>query len=283
MRVPGLGVSLSVPAAPGPGLLLPAAPAPETRQAAVPERAGLQEASSALSAAPEKGGVEAKAALDSLFLGKAKETAGVDAVPEPVIPPDYLPVPVTVQETDYSCGAAAVLALLRYWGVYGGDEASLYPLLGTRPKDGTPPENMVEGLRHFGLDAALREGMTFPDLTAALKAGKTVILVLQAWRDDAGGSWAETWDSGHYVVLNGMDDHYAYFMDPSTEERYAYVPLAELMERWHDYEDRDGQVRRYYQAGIIASGKAGLPRPAEPPVPPDRMELRRGRRPWSRH
>ncbi|MBI5883954.1 MAG: C39 family peptidase, partial [Elusimicrobia bacterium] len=244
---------------------------------------GLQAAAAALSAAPEKGGTEAKASLDDLFLGKAKAGEAVDGVPAPALPPDYLPVPVTVQETDYSCGAAAVLALLRYWGVYDGEEASLYPLLGTRPKDGTPPENMVRGLRHFGLDAGMVEGMTFADLLVALKSGKTVILVMQAWRDDAGGSWADTWDSGHYVALNGMDDQYAYVMDPSTEDKYAYVPLSELMERWHDYEDRDGQVRRYYQAGIVVSGDKALPRPLEPPALPERIELKRGSRPFSRH
>ncbi|MFA6317553.1 MAG: C39 family peptidase [Elusimicrobiota bacterium] len=239
--------------------------------APAPSAIGLEAAVSAVAVAPEAGGAEVQAGLDRLFQGNPAEGAVVDGMPDPVLPPEYLPVPVTVQETDYSCGAAAVLALLRYWQVYGGDEASLYPLLGTRPKDGTLPENIEAGLRHFGLQADLRERMTLSDLRSALESGKTVILAMQAWREEASRSWADEWESGHYVVLNGMDQDYVYLMDPSTEERYAFVPIAEFLER------------RYYQAGIVASGNAGLARPAEPPSLPGRMDLRKPLGPWSKH
>ncbi|MBI5625513.1 MAG: C39 family peptidase [Elusimicrobia bacterium] len=279
---PALGVSAVPLSAPWSAWAAPA-PLPEARSAALPAAAGLEAAVESVAAAPEKGGLDARASLDRLFTGDPGKAGADVGSPEPSLPPDYLPVPVTTQETSYSCGAAAVLSLLRYWRSYAGDEASLYPLLGTRPQDGTPPENMVMGLGHFGLDAAMQEGMSLADLRSSLRAGKTVILAMQAWRDAPGGSWADTWDAGHYVVLNGMDERYAYFMDPSTEERYAYVPLDELLERWHDYEDRDGQVRRYLRLGIVVSGRSALPRPEEPPADPDRMELRRPVGPWSRH
>ena len=53
-----------------------------------------------------------------------------------------------------------------------------------------------------------------------------------------------------------MDDVNAYFMDPSTDDAYAYIPIEELMRRWHDYENegKDGHIRRYVQAAIIYSG-----------------------------
>jgi predicted double-glycine peptidase len=206
----------------------------------------------------------------------------VSGVSGPVLPADYLPVPFTEQEQDYSCGAAAALAVLRYWQAYGGDESSLYELLGTSPKDGTPPENIARGLAAFGLETGLREGMTLADLRAALGRGDSVILDIQAWRDDEDTPWSERWDDGHYVVLTGMDEHYAYVMDPSTPERYTYLPLPELLERWHDYEDRDGSVRRYYQTGIIARGRRPLPRPSEPPLEPEPIKMTRGPRSLSR-
>jgi predicted double-glycine peptidase len=208
--------------------------------------------------------------------------APAPGMPGPSIPADYLPVPIMEQEQDYSCGAAAALAVLRYWQAYGGDERSLYELLGTSPKDGTPPENLARGLSWFGLESALRENMTLEDLRAALRRGDSVILDIQAWRDDEDTPWSERWDDGHYAVLAGMDEHYVYLMDPSTPERYTYLPLAELLERWHDYEDRDGSVRRYYQTGIIARGRRPLPRPSEPPLEPEPIKMTRGPRSLSR-
>jgi predicted double-glycine peptidase len=206
----------------------------------------------------------------------------VSGLPGPAIPADYQPVPITEQEQDYSCGAAAALAVLRYWQAYGGDERSLYELLGTSPKDGTPPENIARGLSRFGLASELRENMTLEDLRAALRRGDSVILDIQAWRDDEDTPWSERWEDGHYVVLTGMDEHYAYVMDPSTPERYTYLPLPELLERWHDYEDRDGSVRRYYQTGIIARGFKPLPRPSDPPAEPEPIKMTRGPRSLSR-
>ncbi len=200
----------------------------------------------------------------------------------PAMPADYLPVPITEQETSYSCGAAAALAVLRYWRVYAGDERSLYELLGTRPRDGTPPDNLARGLSWFGLESALRENMTLEDLRAALRRGDSVILDIQAWRDDESTPWSERWEDGHYVVLAGMDEHYAYVMDPSTPERYTYLPLPELLERWHDYEDRDGQIRRYYQSAVVARGAKPLPRPSDPPAEPEPIKMTRGPRSLSR-
>ena len=193
----------------------------------------------------------------------------VSGLPAPTLPADYLPVPITEQETSYSCGAAAALAVLRYWRVYAGDERSLYELRGTRPRDGTPPDNLARGLSWFGLESALRENMTLEDLRLALRRGDSVILDIQAWREDDDTPWSARWEDGHYVVLAGMDEHYAYFMDPSTPQRYTYLPLAELLERWHDYEDRDGQIRRYYQSAVVARGAKPLPRPSDPPADPE--------------
>jgi hypothetical protein len=105
--------------------------------------------------------------------------------------------------------------------------------------------------------------MSLDDLRAALARGDTVILDLQAWHDPLREviekGWKEIWDDGHYVVLIAMDERFAYFMDPSTETGYVYVPLDELMDRWHDYEDRHGFVQRYYRLGLTIRGKKGRP------------------------
>ncbi|MDD5629864.1 MAG: C39 family peptidase [Elusimicrobia bacterium] len=246
----------------------------------LPALQGLTGVTGRLAESSAKPGPDGRPVLDTFFDASAPRYAApaVSGLPQPSMPVDYQPVPITEQETSYSCGAAAALALLRYWQAYGGDEQSLYELLGTRPKDGTPPENIVRGLSQLGLQAALREGMTLDDLRAALGRGDSVMLDIQAWRADEDTPWSERWDDGHYVVLAGMDEHYAYLMDPSTPDRYTYLPLPELLERWHDYEDRDGVVRRYDQAGIVVRGSQSLPRPSQPPLPPEPIKLTRGPR-----
>lgn len=280
---PGLAAALTLPAAVGLAL---AAPLPALRPVALaapasPERLparslkGLAGLADGLAADRAKGtpdnGVRLNGFFDASKAGLAAPT--ISGLPEPSMPADYLPLPITTQETNYSCGAASALSVLRYWQAYDGDERSLYELLGTKPQDGTPPESIARGLRQLGLRAELREGMTIGDLRAALRRGDSVILDIQAWREDEDTPWSERWQDGHYVALVGMDEHYAYLMDPSTPDRYAYVPLPELLERWHDYEDRDGPPRRYYQLGIVVRGTRPLPRPADPPASPEPVML----------
>ncbi|MBI3552328.1 MAG: C39 family peptidase [Elusimicrobia bacterium] len=179
------------------------------------------------------------------------------AAAEPALPANFLPLPLVAQTTHYDCGAAALYSVLVYWGVYNGDETSLFPLLQTTPKDGTDPFHIVFGADHYGLKAGLSENMRLDDLRDALERGDTVIVDLQAWRDKKAKplKWADDWDDGHYVVLSAMDAQYAYFMDPSAEGAYAYLPLTELLERWHDFEDRNGPIQRYRRLGVVIRGE----------------------------
>lgn len=268
--------------------LFPALPLPSAQPVLLPapvrlpEIARLDDVSAKLAADQARGGLEGRALSAAFFdaapAGGDFSAPAVSGLPAPRVPADYQPVPVTVQETSYSCGVAAGLSVLRYRQAYAGNERSLYKLMGTRRKDGTPPEGIEKGLEHFGLQARVQENMTLEDLRAALRRGDTVILDIQAWRGDEDTPWSQRWDDGHYVVLTGMDEDLAYVMDPSTPERYTYLPLPELLERWHDYESRGGRIRRYLQMGIVVSGGTPLPRPAQPPLPPEPIKMTPGPR-----
>lgn len=177
-----------------------------------------------------------------------------ESAPAPRMPADALAVPAVSQAYDYSCGAAALTAVLYYWQVFEGHETDLYAALETTPKDGTEPRKLEEVAKSFGLSAAVKRDMTLDDLKDSLWKGETVILDIQAWRDKPGGAYGEDWDDGHYVVLIGMDERYAYVMDPSAVGGYAYIPLPELLERWHDAEDRHGRVERNVHLGVAISG-----------------------------
>lgn len=189
----------------------------------------------------------------------------------PRLPAKVLPVPLFRQSTGFACGAASMQAVLAYWRAYEGRESALYPILGTTEAQGTPPEGLVAGARHFGLEARMKEGTELADLRAALAAGETVILNLQAWREapSKGTPWKDLWEDGHYVVLVGLDDTHLYAMDPSVTAGYAYLPLAEFEDRWHDYTTVAGRRREFRHLAIFIKGKQPL---AALPAPLVRME-----------
>lgn len=164
------------------------------------------------------------------------------------------------QTTDYTCGPASLLSVLYYWKATDDEEPDLYGLLETTSKDGTRPEKLAEGARHYGLQAHLQDGLSLEDLKAALKRRETVILDIQAWRDDdpTPETWEDNWEDGHYVVLIGMDASYVYVMDPSTPLRYGYIPARELLTRWHDYHEADGKRQERRHQAVVISGKESL-------------------------
>ncbi|MBI2518864.1 MAG: C39 family peptidase [Bdellovibrio sp.] len=180
----------------------------------------------------------------------------------PKLPDDALTVPLIPQATSYSCGAAAMLAVLTYWQVYEGNESSLYPLLKTTPENGTDPLNMLNFAQELGLKAELKLKQTLDDVEEKFDEGYTIILDFQAWAEDrketAFTDWRNRWEDGHYAVLVAYDDHNLYFMDPSTIASYAYVPKREFLDRWHDYEIRDGIRVENYQLAIYIKGKNPL-------------------------
>jgi predicted double-glycine peptidase len=147
-------------------------------------------------------------------------------------PPDALGVPLVRQETDFSCGPAALLAVLRYWGVdEGNEEHDLYGELHTTSVEGTEGGPMAAVARSRGLTAFAAAGAQRSDLEAALSEGGTVILNVQAPdpSDDP-----DDVDDGHFVVLMGADERGAYVMDPSLEGAYGFLSWPALEQRWHD-------------------------------------------------
>ncbi len=170
-------------------------------------------------------------------------------------------VPDVRQSTSYSCGAAALQAVLAYWGK-SEREDRLMALLHTSPEQGTSPENIVRVARDLGLGAEIREGLGLADLEAALREGWTVIVDLQAWREDRVRPWSETWDDGHYVVLLGADAANLYFEDPSLLGARGSIPRREFLDRWHDYEGDaplDAGDRRYVHAALFIRGDRPSP------------------------
>jgi ABC-type bacteriocin/lantibiotic exporter with double-glycine peptidase domain len=184
------------------------------------------------------------------------------------LPRNLIRVPSVKQRTDFSCGNAATLAVLRYWRwdrFANVDEAALYAPLETSHAKGTEPQPITSFLNAAGgITAEYRHGdVTVGDLERAVDLLEPPIVDLQAWRDDD-TPWRDVWDAGHYLVMVGYDDERLFFMDPCTMTpgAYAYLPRAELADRWHDLSgDHNERIERM---AIFVRGSAGPRIPDEP-------------------
>jgi len=159
------------------------------------------------------------------------------------------PLPCLVQRTDYTCGAAAVLVVSRYFGVGRKAEAAVVRDMGFGPL-GSDPAHLVRALRRYRLRFVEHRGMTDTALRAALDRGRPVIVMLQAWGDRT--RYRDHWRDGHWVVVIGYDQRGVYFEDPIIEGARGFVTYPALADRWHDLEGpTQRRVQRY---GLVVWG-----------------------------
>ena len=161
------------------------------------------------------------------------------------------------QITDYSCGASALRAVLGYWG-REVDEAQLMELLHTNSEIGTNPEDIASGARSLGFDAEVIENLTLDQVERFTADGNPVIALAQVWRSDrdADRPVEDEWDSGHYVVVLGVDRDYVYFQDPFIHMSKAFVPRKTFEDHWHQIMGGDRERNpKLIHLGIIVRGQ----------------------------
>jgi predicted double-glycine peptidase len=168
-------------------------------------------------------------------------------------------VPDVRQSTTYSCGAAALQAVLSYYGIDKREKA-LMDMLKTTEEVGTSPDNIARVAKELGLQADPRENVTYEDLIKAYREGIPVICAIQAWTDVPAEkrSWTSDWEDGHYVIIIGADDQFVYVEDPSLLGSRGIIPKQEFLDRWHDYTGKapfDPTDRAYVRLGIFISGR----------------------------
>jgi hypothetical protein len=169
-----------------------------------------------------------------------------------------LAVPDVRQDTDYSCGASALQAVLAYWGV-DVRESALVKALRSDPKNGTRPEEIIRVARNYGLRAEMREEISIADLRQAWQNEIPVIVDIQAWPDNPKTKpiWENDWEDGHYVVVIGIDDRNIYVEDPSLLGSRGVISQVEFLKRWHDYEGEppyNPRDRTYIHLGLFIEG-----------------------------
>ncbi len=168
----------------------------------------------------------------------------------PTRPQNLIEVPLARQATNYTCGVAALQAVLHYYG-HSIRQDLLAGALKSGPVHGTNYAEMLEYSRAAGFEAEARTEMSLDDLERVIDQGIPVIVALQAWAEDQ-VEYASDWDDGHYAVAVGYDAGNLYFMDPSTLGNYTYIAKDEFIARWHDcYDDNGIEVRLHYFGMMI--------------------------------
>ena len=128
--------------------------------------------------------------------------------------------PNVQQSLDYTCGAAAATALLRFYGIEV-NELEAARAMRTDPKSGTAPEAMVNWLQAQGLKVVWGEQGRLDLLKSNLRRGRPTLVLWTDW-------------GGHWVAVIGYDDKGTSRTDDDD------VILADPYDRVDDY--RDGRT-----------------------------------------
>ena len=149
-------------------------------------------------------------------------------------------MPDTRQSTEYSCGAAAMQAVLGYWGRDIGEE-DVREMLNTNEVSGTYPDDIIRVAKALGLQAEYKENMSMADLENYVAEGIPVIVDCQAWRSVSqyNESWANTWNNGHWLVVIGIDENNVTLEDPYILGDRGYMSREEFVARWHNVRGLD--------------------------------------------
>jgi len=163
-----------------------------------------------------------------------------------------LDFPQTRQSFDYSCGPAAVQAVMAYYGE-NFHESELIDLLKTDKNEGTLVRDITNFLELNGLSTTVKQNMTTDELFSYIDKHIPVIVMLQAWgsETDFENNYRDSWNDGHFAVVIGYTKNDVLLSDPALFTK-GYIPIPEFINRWHDYDE--GETRTY-QLGIAVFGK----------------------------
>lgn len=145
-------------------------------------------------------------------------------------------IPNVSQQENWSCGAAALLSILLYYGKCPLNEKLVTDQLGI-DKSGTDPFQIENVLDKYKLRYKEYRGMTIEQLIYHINRREPVLIMLQAWGNiEKYRKCKKGCKDGHWLIAIGYDSENIYFEDPALTISRGYIPINELDNRWHDYE-----------------------------------------------
>lgn len=155
-------------------------------------------------------------------------------------------IPDVRQHSDFTCGPAALEAILTYYG-FPYREKRLAKMLHTTRKHGTNPMQIaLLCAEQFGLAIHIYEPMTFMEIRTYIKSGIPILVVYQS---GIISKPLEEWNSGHYAIIIGIDGDKLILEDPAIFGRVR-ISMAEFAQRWHDI-DANGRVYNHFAIVIF--------------------------------
>ena len=126
---------------------------------------------------------------------------------------------------------ASGVQLLGHKRERGGTNASFgYNLRGRHVS-----RDIVRGARSLGFEAEARENVTLDEVQQFTATGHPMIALAQVWRSekDTAASVDDEWDTGHYIVVLGVDKDYVYFQYPFARMSKAFASRKAFEQHWH--------------------------------------------------
>ena len=112
------------------------------------------------------------------------------------------------QETEHTCSAACLKAVLRHYGV-DLPEALLSQAIRVSPKYGAEITEIVRAAQELGFSAMLYEFENLDQAKWLLDQDIPIIADIQSFKHPG---------KGHYVVITKIDGDRVYLMDPNTKD-----------------------------------------------------------------
>ena len=154
-----------------------------------------------------------------------------------IILPHY---PTYQQTTDYSCGPAAALTVLNYFGNHDFDETTLIKRMKTKPEVGTSLSNMVKFFKEIGWDVQSTgkpmDEVEFQKFVVTnLKQGKPIIVE----NVEFGGHWRVIIGIDALGTPDDLYDDVLIFADPfdtsdHKQDGYTVGSLDRFYSMWFD-------------------------------------------------
>lgn len=146
---------------------------------------------------------------------------------------------------NYSCGAAALKAVMKHWGE-DVDEPTLIREVGVDPKRGSTAAQVTNAAQQHGYLARTIRFDTIDELGAYTNRDMPVILAIRSFTRP---------NQGHFVVATKVTPKVVEIMDPNVAGNQRTLPRSELDRRWQ-FRDRVGVVvtpRKRNQFGVDAA------------------------------
>lgn len=137
------------------------------------------------------------------------------------------------QTTEYTCGPAAVLSLMHFYGKEG-DEMTIATEMGTSNITGTTPSQMNTWLNNHGFNATWQEEGSLEMLRENLANNKPTLVEWSDW----GGHWVMVVGYDTRNTVDPMDD-VIIFADPydrhdDNQDGYTWFNAQRFYYMWYD-------------------------------------------------